>query len=642
MKVQSRSGNWDWMVWEMKHDLYVEDRPVVAKWPRRLLAFAMIVVLSISVAYALYTKSSRDVIADTWLQFEVAMNEGQYTQALVILRDVQARVAGWDTEDGSTDALLYRDSLARMETAITGRTQAILALATRVNPPPLASDDKAFLTDLGEQTGMLVSAHLRSLCADLLNGVGTRAQVEMAFQTLAFLPNLSAPTRALRGELDTIESYAAVVQAAESERTAAAVDANQYFAALDQFNEIAMTSDGFVQTYALARVQDCKDAMLQPLSEVAQALLAASRYYSARDLLERMQAVFPESQPISTLYQQTIRHADAALEYHTDPIEHISVRPLIVTPARAFDGDENADAIAQNMLTVHEFRALLKGLYERGYILVDMHSMLDEEGMPVDLRVPRGKKPLLLTVETLNYYAHRAANGLCSDLVLDRQGNVCGQYLDTEGVMRIDREAEAIGILECFIEEYPDFSFDGAKGILSLTGYEGVFGAICNKEQLQQHNANLAELGLATQRLDESHFEANQLSVRAIATRLKNNGWRFASSTYDYFPTGAPETTQETVIADLKQWQEQVESWIGAVDILHYPNGSLLNGDDPRCMVYREQGYRFFTGLGPQAYVFYRDNYVYMDKTAIHGYALDHADLNRFFDAAVARDPSRP
>jgi hypothetical protein len=73
-----------------------------------------------------------------------------------------------------------------------------------------------------------------------------------------------------------------------------------------------------------------------------------------------------------------------------------------------------------------------------------------------------------------------------------------------------------------------------------------------------------------------------------------------------------------------------------------YPNGSFLNGDDPRCVMLRDRGFRYFAGLGPQAYVYYRENYVYMDKIAINGYAMDNTDLSRFFDVRTARDPMRP
>ena len=55
----------------------------------------------------------------------------------------------------------------------------------------------------------------------------------------------------------------------------------------------------------------------------------------------------------------------------------------------------------------------------------------------------------------------------------------------------------------------------------------------------------------------------------------------------------------------------------------------------------RSRGFRFFAGIGPQAYIYYRENYVYMDKTAINGNTMAHSDLSRFFNAKAARDPAR-
>jgi hypothetical protein len=238
-----------------------------------------------------------------------------------------------------------------------------------------------------------------------------------------------------------------------------------------------------------------------------------------------------ENRDITRLYETAVRNTAETLEVYYGPVEHISVRPLIVTPARAFDGDAYADAIAQGMMTTSEFRALLAGLYDRGYVLIDIGTLLDADGQPAPVLVPPGKKPLLFTLETANYYAHRAANGLCSNLVLDKGGNVIGQYLDEEGNQRVEREAEAIGILEVFVEEHPDFSFDGAKGMISLTGYESVFGYICNSEQLTRRNENNAESGLAQQKISEVQMAENRVAVQTIAEQLISRGWRFASST---------------------------------------------------------------------------------------------------------------
>ena len=621
----------------MRRELYLEDNGVGGSVFRPVLAIVMALVLVASVAFGLYVKLHRETVLDAQQRFDLAMVDARYPDALEVLRDVQAHVADQGAEgSGGPDAELFRETLDQMERSVEERVQSIF-LQPAKGREPLSPDDRNFLEGMGELTGMLVSGRLREMCAGLLTGTETREAVDNAFLVLGTLSNVSQPTRALKQELDTIESHAEAVQAAESTLAEA-----RYFETLDQFEWIASESTGFVQSYVLGRAQACKDEMLAPLSERASTMLRAGRFYSARDLLERLRGVFPENKEVSKLFATAVSNTAETLEVHFGPVEHISVKPLIVTPARAFDNDANAAAIAQGMMTTSEFRALLSGLYERGYVLIDIDTLLDAEGQPASILVPPGKKPLLFTMETANYYAHRAANGLCSNLVLDGDGNVSGQYLDEKGVQRVDREAEAIGILERFVEDHPDFSFDGAKGIVSLTGYESIYGYVCNSDQLTSRNENNAESGLATQQMGETQMAENRAAVKAITERLMSSGWRIASSTYAFLQAGSDDTTREALEADTIRWEEQVGSLVGQTDILMYPNGSFLNGDDPRCVMLRERGFRYFAGLGPQAYVYYRENYVYMDKTAINGYAMEQADLSRFFDARTARDALRP
>ncbi len=621
----------------MGRPIYLETPGVAGGLARRILAALMAIVLIGSAAFGIYLKVHRDTALDVASRFQDAMAGGRYEEALASLRAVQAKVAGANVSGGGgSDMALYRESLASMEKTVTDRVDAILA-ATGKDTSSLREDDRGFLEGMGELTGMLVSARLRALCSGLLTGTASRTEVDAAFLALGSLTNLSQPTKLLKQELDAIQLSTQAVANAEK-----ALTEERYFDALDLFGAIASETSGFVQEYALGRVQNCKETMLAPLSEQAGAWLDSDRYYSARDLLNRLKAVFPENTGVEAMLQTALSNTAQSLEAYSGPVEHITVRPLVVTPSRAFDGDDLEGPIAQGMLTVAEFRALLDGLYARGYVLIDIGSMLDETGQAIPVFVPPGKKPLILTLETVNYYAHRAANGLCSNLVIDGEGHVSGQYLDESGALRVDRQAEAIGILETFVEEHPDFSFDGAKGILSLTGYECVFGYVLNKDQLLRRNENNAESGLSLQQLSSAQMLENTETVKDIAVKLLAGGWRFASSTYAYLEPGDPSTTLAGLEADAAAWNAQIGALVGGTDILMYPNGSFLSGDDPRCQMYRSLGFRFFAGIGPQAYVYYRENYVYMDKTAINGFTMAHDDLSRFFDVNAARDPARP
>ena len=72
-----------------------------------------------------------------------------------------------------------------------------------------------------------------------------------------------------------------------------------------------------------------------------------------------------------------------------------------------------------------------------------------------------------------------------------------------------------IPILESFIEEHPDFSLRNARGIIRLTGYAGAFGYRINDET-------------------SATLESDRETVKAIAEKLREDGWCFGSNTYSY------------------------------------------------------------------------------------------------------------
>ena len=605
---------------------------------RSILIILLLLVLTASVAFGVYTSSYRASAEDAERSFDASFDSGDYAEALRILRDVQeqAASAGPDTADDPY-ARLYRDALEHMEKRITERVDALFLQGTS-GSCSLREEDKVFLEGMEETTGMLVSAKLQQACTDLIVNRMPRSDVACLYARFGNLANISQPVRELEGELDIIEAAAPAVLAAEE-----SLAAERYFDALEQFRILSETHEGFVQSYALKGVETCKDTMIGPLGDQAQRWMESNRYYSARTLLERLLMLFPEDAHLNSLYQKTLQYTAETRVQYSGNVEHITVRPLVTVPSRAFDGDAMQYAISQSMLTASEFRALLDGLYARyGYILIDINRLLDNSGVPGTLRLPEGKKPLVLTLETMNYYPHRAANGLCSRLVLAPDGTVEAEYLDAQGVVQTAQEAESIGIVDAFVAEHPDFSFDGAKGIITVTGYQGVLGYPTNSSQLQQHNISRAELGLSQIHLTESELAENADTVRALAERLRQTGWVFGSSGYSFLNAAADSTTLEVLEQDTDRWLDEVGVLLGDSDVYAYPNGSFLNGDDPRCLMLREKGFRFFSGLGPNAYSFYRENYLFSDKVSINGFTMDREDLSRFFDAVASRDPERP
>ena len=135
-------------------------------------------------------------------------------------------------------------------------------------------------------------------------------------------------------------------------------------------------------------------------------------------------------------------------------------------------------------LTVDEYNKILQSVYDKGYVLVDIGDVWSEttgeDGQPKMVRntlyLPEGKKPLILSYDDTNYYEYMLANGFTYKLVIGEDGKIASWGKDPQGNEVTSRDLDAIPILDKFVEEHPDFSPFGAKGCLSLTGYQGILG----------------------------------------------------------------------------------------------------------------------------------------------------------------------
>src|SRR5699024_7083112 len=89
--------------------------------------------------------------------------------------------------------------------------------------------------------------------------------------------------------------------------------------------------------------------------------------------------------------------------------------------------------------------------------------------------LPPGKKPFVLSQDDGSYYHYRDGDGMASRLVLDEKGQVKCEYREDDGSISVG-DYDMVPLIDSFVEEHPDFSYRGRKGILAMTGYNGVLG----------------------------------------------------------------------------------------------------------------------------------------------------------------------
>lgn len=304
-------------------------------------------------------------------------------------------------------------------------------------------------------------------------------------------------------------------------------------------------------------------------------------------------------------------------------VEHLFFHPVIAYPQWAFHDCPSSESQKKGlddwMVTVDEYNKILQSVYDNGYVLVNMNEVWSEvigdDGMPRmqrnTLMVPEGKKPLIISYDDTNYYDYMLEEGFTSKLVLGTDGEIWAQCTDpyTQEAF-LTQDLDAITILDKFIREHPDFSPNGVKGCLSLTGYQGILG---------YRTQNDIDIGANDPR--RPAFDANRQAeidaVKPIIARLKETGWYFGSHTWGHINLNGDRVDLAWVKRDTVRWQEEVGSLVGPTQILFYPHGARPDGDDwhktgPKFQFLQEYGFRIFASVGINSF-----SYVKQDISAV-------------------------
>ncbi len=274
---------------------------------------------------------------------------------------------------------------------------------------------------------------------------------------------------------------------------------------------------------------------------------------------------------VAALQQEIEAQKNSLVEYDGQ-VYHVFFHSLVVYPELAFDDDYKAEGYDMWMTTVSEFQAMLPQMYERDFILYPLD--LIQEGQPILL--PPGKKPLVISIDDVNYYDYMEGDGFAERLVVDENGEIVCEVFTPEGEAELTYNGDVMPILDQFVKEHPDFSFRGAKGIVAVTGYEGAFG----------YNFIKAEGEEKQKLMDEA---------TKVATALKNTGWLIACHSYthnDYFKDGS--VSNENLHYDTNRFKERIYEVVLQPDVYISPFGYHLHEGDERLLYLKNMGYNYF------------------------------------------------
>lgn len=323
-------------------------------------------------------------------------------------------------------------------------------------------------------------------------------------------------------------------------------------------------------------------------------------------------------------------------------VSHLFFHSLIVDPGRAFDDDRQQQGYDDNMCTVDEFTAILQVLYDDGYVLVSPHDLCEHsddgsmDRRPVKL--PEGRMPLVLSQDDVCYYEYMSGDGFADDLHLNADGRIVNSYTDAEGTT-LEGSYDLVPLLDDFLADHPDFSYHGRKGILALTGYNGVLG----------YRSSAREYGDDPQALATAQEQA-----KTVADALKEDGWELASHSWGHLDIA--EIPAEKLTADFDRWDEEVRPLTGETDLLILPFGADLSDvepydpEEPRYRLVRDHGFDYvFTVDGTAEYwAQLHDGCLRQARMNVDGIRLranatgEEHSLEPFFDSSAVIDRARP
>lgn len=322
---------------------------------------------------------------------------------------------------------------------------------------------------------------------------------------------------------------------------------------------------------------------------------------------------------------------------YTSPTQfnHVFFHSLIADTSKAFDGDYDNAGYNMYMTTVTEFKNMMESMYNDGYVLVRIHDIVKEvtgddgstKFVPGDIYLPEGKKPFVLSQDDVNYYDYMDGDGFASRVVIDENGKPTTEMLLEDGSSVVG-PYDVVSVLNEFIEEHPDFSYKGAKGILAITGYEGA-------------------LGYRTDDPESPTYEEDKETVRKVAQALRDDGWELASHSWGH--RNMQTNSMSLFKTDADRWEEEVGSLLGPIDIIIFPYGvdfetTMGHYKSERYHYLKEKGFKFYCGVDSKPWMHIKDEYIRMTRRPLDGQAMLEFPkrLEDLFDLSTIIDPERP
>jgi hypothetical protein len=287
----------------------------------------------------------------------------------------------------------------------------------------------------------------------------------------------------------------------------------------------------------------------------------------------------------------------------------IFFHPLIVYPDLAFNKKNDHLVYMDDwFVTKNEFNKIILELYKRGFVLISLKDIFEEkkdsQGQLIikrkKLLFPEGKTPLLLSLDDYNFYNTMKTHGTIDHFYVDKKNNLV-TVSSVNGKKIIGDDQEIPQLLEKFITAHPDFSYHHAKGIIGLTGYNGIFG-------------------YTTQKIQDKNYNAQLIEAKKVVQKLKNMRWEFAS--HSYFHLSESQQTESQFEQSEKRWKQEVGFIVGPTSYYIFPFGESWDENGRRMKFLKSMGYKYFFGVSQSNEISIQPDCVIIERFPMDGFAV--------------------
>ncbi len=557
----------------MRDFQFSREQKLLKLWRQYSLPVILVLLISVIIFTAI-TYISRDKFQEKSKDFDQFIAKKQYKEALDLYRDVQNRATSGDADN---KYIKLQDQYEKsLSSHMVGVVDKVLKNAE------ISQEDADMISSLEELGASSISPYFEQVTRDWLGQKRTYDEWLNLMNTFNHLPNLKLTTDNFLQQ----EPYLLKAAVVFSKPINLMSEQPENFSVIIPTWEEVIDNDEigeYAKSYAQDLLDQYKERLLPVIMAKVDDFIEHRKSYSAKYLLDQMLEIFPENSEIISKMDSIGIDIGKKIVTWQGSVEAINVRVL--------RHDDSKPENNQGLLTPNQFKKLLQELYNHDYVLIDASVFSSYPDHPINVFVPEGKSPLLLTIDSVELNRQQVNSGSFTRIEYDEEKKqFFGEIGRSKSNPQLVYNEDVFSILNDFIHDNPDFSFDGARAIVSISGANGVLG----------HS------------LKVQHDQA--ISVLHV---LEEEGYHIASNTYGRIDLGLDDV--KAIEKDLKEWDNKIRAELNRpVRIMVLPFGSHPYNSEERLNAVLAEDYHLFIGIGPQLYNYAEEQYIHVDAVEIN------------------------